>query len=193
MNTAQQHRYFYQLLYGLLIIICFFAYCKDGSDMVAPEVVDPDDNKPPFVTLSLDCIDSRKEHANCGNTKTINNTIKSDHLPIYTVKRVGPKDKPVTVTLMWDATGDAGSNRQAAYDPAPRIAPFLSSVGAGTTGGAIIPLKENEKGTCNEASGNSDIKEYVSATYYSFKFIGGLDDEALTTVTSPTFKSAEGK
>ncbi len=126
MKTAQQHRYFYQLLYGLLIIICFFAYCKDGSDMVVPEVVDPDDNKPPSpsVTLSLDCIDSRKEYANCGNTKTINNTIKSDHLPIYTVKRVGPKDKPVTVTLMWDATGDSGSDRQTEYDPAPRIAPL---------------------------------------------------------------------
>ncbi len=204
MNTAQQHnstthRYFYHLLYGLLIIICFFAYCKDDSDMVAPDdpgvvdpddppgVVDPDDNKPPFVTLNLDCTEEREEHANCSGTKMITNTIKSDNLPIYTVKRVGPKDKPVTVTLMWDATGNAGSDRQVAYDPAPKIAPFLSMVEGG---GATFPFNENkEKGTCNEKRYTGVLDDYVSATYYSFKFIGGLDDEALTTVTPPISES----
>ncbi len=192
-TTAQQHnstthRYFYHLLYGLLIIICFFAYCKDDSDMVDPDdpgvvapddpgVVDPDDNKPPFVTLNLGCIKKRKEHANCSGTKTITitNTIKSDHLPIYTVKRVGPKDKPVTVTLMWDATGSSGSDRPTEYDPAPRIVPFLSSL---TLGGSPVSA-DDAKNTCNELSdGSIALDDYISATHYSFKFIGGPDNEA---------------
>ncbi len=194
MNTAQQHnstthRYFYQLLYGLLIIICFFAYCKDDSDMVAPddpgvvdppEVVDPDDNKPPFVTLNLDCTEERENNSDkteyCGDTKKITNTIKSDNLPIYTVKRVGPKDKPVTVTLMWDAAGSSGSDRPTKYDPAPRIVPFLSSL---TLMSDTVTWSDRARSTCNELSDDSiDLDDYISATHYSFKFIGGPDNEA---------------
>ncbi len=67
------------------------------------------------------------------------------------------------------------------------LLPFLSSLTLGSDTVTLVRTVNNitldARSTCNELSDdNSALKKYVNATYYSFKFIGGLDDEALTTV-----------
>ncbi len=79
------------------------------------------------VSLSLDCIGSRKELTNCGDAKKITNTIQTANLPIYTVGRKELKNIPLTVTLTWTVAGSYGSDdKQTTYEEIPRIIPYVT-------------------------------------------------------------------
>ncbi len=222
-STAQHstHRYFYHLLYGLLIIVCFFAYCKAGSvpvidsdpdDMVGTEVPEVPEVPEVDVTLSLDC---SGEYSDCleDGIATIKNTIKTNRLPVYTVRRMTPTDKPVTVTLMWAIENSEGSGTTTAYHRAPKIMPRHTKIvpsTAPTTGtGAPCPdtlttgslgtgpimvrvntqcvtIIEDDRGSCNVQGGigHPGIGFPLSANFYSFKFIGGDNEESLRNTKS---------
>ncbi len=187
-TTAQQHnstthRYFYQLLYGLLITICFFTYCKAGNDPVSSSPPPPDEDvhicdvDPPDkdVFLRLDCSSG---YRGCKGTEgneiaTITNTIKTDNLPMYTLCRKGSTEYDLTVELKWDVTGSEGSGfgrglgssgSTSAYDLHPKVSP---------------PLVNFRYFNARYNSGNTSPKRHscivrsddLSATFYSFKFL----------------------
>ncbi len=199
------HRYFYHLLYGLLIIVCFFAYCKDGNVPVVP--VDPGvedihicDVEPPEedVFLRLDCIKSRKDNPEkikyCGDTKVITNTIKTANLPIYTVCRKESKGKDLTVTLKWKEAPSEGSgfgsgvvarNGEVVDSDSYEIYPQVTPYSDGMTKLELyeekehnyrIPYEGNQQGMC--------LYEPGTSTLYSFKFIDSDGDPITTDETT---------
>ncbi len=124
------------------------------------------------VSLSLACKDSSSgtRASGCSSTPIeITNTIKDDHLPIYTVTRSVPTSDPLTVTLKWVITGSDASSALTRYLGNPKLSE--QQVFASPDGCYF-----HTKGSTKDG-------------YYTFKFLGDGTDPSSTPAVIVADKS----